>query len=173
MARIAYADPPYIGLARRHYGPEAREVNHRILLAHLETFDAWALSASSPSLPEILGLVPEGVRIGAWVKPFCSFKPGVDPAYAWEPVIFKSKRKARKGQDTIRDWVSANITLKRGVVGAKPMAFCFWLFDLLGATPEDDFADIFPGSGAVATAWERWVFEKTAQTTMDLKGREK
>ncbi|WP_295837413.1 hypothetical protein [uncultured Microbacterium sp.] len=40
------------------------------------------------------------------------------------------------------------------VVGAKPAAFCRWVFDLLGAEPQDDFTDIFAGSGGVARAWE-------------------
>ena len=34
-------------------------------------------------------LCPSGVRIGALVKPFAVFKTGVNPAYAWEPVIFR------------------------------------------------------------------------------------
>ena len=90
--RIAYADPPYIGQAKKHYGPDAKEVNHRTLIGHLEEFDGWALSCSSPSLREILPLCPDDVRIGAWVKPFCAFKKGVRPAYAWEPVIYKGGR---------------------------------------------------------------------------------
>jgi len=154
--RFAYADPPYTGQAKKHYGPEAREVNHRLLIAHLEEFDAWALSLSSPSLPTILSMCPKDVRIGAWVKPFAVFKPGVDPAYAWEPIIYKTARKWSREQSTCRDWVSANITLKRGLVGVKPEAFCFWLFDLLGARPGDDFHDLFPGSGAVTKAWEQY-----------------
>lgn len=40
------------------------------------------------------------------------------------------------------------------VIGAKPAAFCRWMFDLLGAEPQDDFTDVFPGSGGVARAWD-------------------
>ena len=154
--RFAYADPPYMGQARKHYGPDAREVNHSLLIEHLETFDAWALSLSSPSLGIILPLCPDGVRVGAWVKPFASFKRGVDPAYAWEPVIFKTARKWERDVDTVRDWMSANITLKKGCHGAKPEAFCFWIFDVLGCVPSDTFVDLFPGSGAVGVAWATW-----------------
>jgi len=152
--RIAYADPPYIGQARKHYGPDAKEVNHAALIAHLNEFDAWALSCSSPSLREILPLCPSDVRIGAWVKPFASFKPNVNPAYAWEPVVFWGGRKRERAELTVRDFVSEPITLQRGVHGAKPMAFCLWVFALLGATPEDTFTDVFPGSGAVQGAWD-------------------
>ncbi len=40
------------------------------------------------------------------------------------------------------------------VVGAKPAAFCRWMFDLLGAEPQDDFTDLFAGSGGVQRAWD-------------------
>lgn len=150
--RIAYADPPYIGQAKKHYG--CVEIDHANLIRSLDSkFDAWALSCSSPSLPALLELCPPDVRIGAWVKPFAVFKPNVNPAYAWEPVIFKGARKKTRREPTVRDWVSANITLKRGLCGAKPEAFCFWLFDLLGLQPNDEFYDLFVGTGAVSAAW--------------------
>ena len=55
---------------------------------------------------------------GAWVKPFASFEPGVNPGYAWEPVIFGGVRNLGRDVPTVRDFVSAPITLKRGLVGA-------------------------------------------------------
>jgi hypothetical protein len=39
------------------------------------------------------------------------------------------------------------------VIGAKPAEFCRWVFDLLGAEPQDEFTDLFAGSGGVARAW--------------------
>ncbi|WP_433584574.1 hypothetical protein [Microbacterium hydrocarbonoxydans] len=39
------------------------------------------------------------------------------------------------------------------VVGAKPAVFCRWMFDLLGAEPQDEFTDLFAGSGGVMRAW--------------------
>jgi hypothetical protein len=33
------------------------------------------------------------------------------------------------------------------VIGAKPAAFCRWVFGLLGAAPGDTLDDLFPGSG--------------------------
>lgn len=171
--RFAYADPPYVGQSRKHYG--GAEVNHRLLVAHLAADfpDGWALSCSTPSLRNLLPLCPDDVRIGAWVKPFHVFKQGVRPAYAWEPVLFRGGRNQHptippKGgtATTPRDWVSANITLRRGCPGAKPAAFCYWVFDLLNAQNGDEFEDIFPGSGAVSEAWaryrERFTFEETA-----------
>lgn len=163
--RVAYADPPYPGQARRHYakdaasrGFEAKEVNHRVLIGTLcrEYPDGWALSTSSPALRSVLALCPSGVRVMPWVKPFAVFKPGVNPAFAWEPVIVCGGRPRTRQQPTVRDWVSANITLRRGLTGAKPEIFAFWLFEVLNIRPGDTLDDIFPGSGAISQAWAAW-----------------
>lgn len=160
--RFAYADPPYIGQARKHYGGEdtyAGEVDHADLIQRMvsEYPDGWALSCSSPTLRQILPMCPPDVRVAAWVKPFASFKPNVNPAYAWEPVIFRGGRKRDRKAMTVRDWFSCNITLRRGLSGVKPEPFAFWLFDLLGMEPGDELVDLFPGSGGVTKAWGRWL----------------
>ena len=153
--RFAYADPPYVGQSRKHYG--GSEVNHRLLITHLvdEFPDGWALSCSTPSLRELLPLCPRDVRIGAWVKPFAIFKPNVNPGYAWEPVIFCGGRKHQRDEPTVRDWVSVNITLRRGLSGVKPDGFSRWVFDLLNVIEGDELIDVFPGSGAVSNAFRR------------------
>jgi hypothetical protein len=159
---VAYADPPYIGQAKRHYGddPRCAEVDHEALIADLVTYDGWALSCSSPTLKTILAWCPEGVRVGAWVKPFAAWKKNVNPAYCWEPVIFVPCRKQVLGDTgtpaTTRDYVSASITMNRNTHGAKPDAFCYWLFAILGMRPDDTFIDLYPGSGAVSDAWSAW-----------------
>ena len=153
--KVAYADPPYIGQARKHYGqdPKCAEVDHAELIERLNQYDAWALSLSSPTLRQVLVLCPDDVRIGAWVKPFCAFKANVNPAYAWEPVIFRGGRKLGREADTIRDWVSEVITLRRGLSGVKPEKFCYWIFEFLGMKPGDELHDLYPGLGAVSRAW--------------------
>ena len=168
--RVAYADPPYIGQAKARYShdPKCAEVDHRALIDHLNTFDAWALSLSSPTLKQILALCPDGVRVCAWVKPFCAYKPNVNPAYAWEPVIVRGGRRRTRQQETVTDWVSANITLKRGLCGVKPEAFCYWLFGMMNLRRGDDFHDLYPGSGAVTRAWKKW----ENQTTLFSHNRE-
>lgn len=161
--KVAYADPPYIGQAKKHYShdPNCAEVDHAVLISDMcEKYDAWALSCSSPSLKQILPLCPDNVHVGAWIKPFCSYKPNVNPAYAWEPVIFHGGRKIGREVDTVRDWVSENITLKKGLTGAKPIKFCYWLFEFLGMSPHDEFYDLFPGTGIVSTAWDSWQSRK-------------
>jgi len=150
--RIAYADPPYIGQAKKHY--QSNEVNHQLLINHLQEYDGWALSCSSPSLKQILNMCPDDVRVMAWVKPFCIFKPNVNPAYAWEPIIVKPARKFGRDKPTTRDWVSVNITLKKGLTGAKPEAFCYWLFKVLGLESTDEFFDIFPGTGIMGNCFK-------------------
>ena len=162
--KFAYADPPYLGLAKSFYGaihPDAADYDrietHAALINRMNSeFDAWALSLHSPSLRVILPLCPDDVRVCAWVKPFASFKPGVNPGYAWEPVIIRGGRNLGREVETVVDFVQANITMMRGFPGAKPDKFCNWLFDFVGLRPDDEFADLFPGSGAVTRAYEAW-----------------
>jgi hypothetical protein len=156
--RIAYADPPYIGVAKRY--PEKLEVDHRDLVARLETFDGWALSAKSNSLAEILALCrsPQP-RVAAWTKTSAAARKNVRPVYGWEPVIFRSARRP-PDREILLDWhLTRAQTPNRNeqrVLGQKPESFCFWVFKLLGALPGDEFTDIFPGSGAVGRAWEKF-----------------
>lgn len=158
--RMAYADPPYPGMAHFYDCPE---VDHAALVRDLcEQFpDGWALSTASTTLRQVLAVCPADVRIGAWIKPFASFKPGVNPGYCWEPVIFRGgRRRTDKTEETVRDFCAVNITLKRGFIGAKPEEFCWWVFDFLGLRQCDEFHDLFHGSGAVSRAWETYKTER-------------
>ena len=101
-----------------------------------------------------------GARWCAWVKGFAAFKANVPVAYAWEPVIIKACRKpVVSGRMVMRDWIECPITLQRGLVGAKPEAVCRWAFELVGAEQGDELVDLYPGTGAVSRAWERWSTE--------------
>lgn len=164
--RAAYADPPYLGCGKTHYGhlhelaadfddPSA----HRRLIERLsDEFDCWALSLHEPSLRVILPMCPDDIRVAAWVKPFAAFKRNVTRAWTWEPVIFRfaAARKIPGCDPTWRDHLSAPIAMRRGFPGAKPDAFAFWVFEGLALAPEDEFCDLFPGSGAVGRAWDIW-----------------
>jgi hypothetical protein len=161
MMRFAYADPPYVGQAAKHYRKHASydgEVDHAALIGRLgaEFPDGWALSASSTSLQLVLPLCPPNVRVMAWVKPWCSFKPGVNPAYSWEPVLVCGGRRRGRQLATVRDWLAAPATTRCGLAGAKPEAFCIWLFEVLGAQPGDEMVDLFPGTGVLSRVWDRW-----------------
>jgi hypothetical protein len=158
--RFAYADPPYIGQAKRHYSadPQCAEVDHEKLIQQLMAYDGWALSASSPSLGYILSLCPADVRVAVWCKSFCAFKRNVRPDYAWEPVIFWGGRNPMNGhralipekngkQTTPKDFHIAPITLKKGLVGAKPESVCRWILDLLNVQAGDEVVDLYPGTG--------------------------
>jgi hypothetical protein len=46
----------------------------------------------------------------------------------------------------------------------KPAAFCEWVFRLLGAERQDSLTDFFPGSGAIARAWELYTSGGTGAT---------
>jgi hypothetical protein len=162
--RFAFADPPYLGCCglygHAHHGGGCWDdlATHAQLVERLssEFPDGWAMSLHEPSLRKILPLCPDDARVAPWVKPFASFKPNVNPAYAWEPVIFRGGRDFTREQPTVRDWHPANITLRRGLTGVKPDSFSYWLFDLLNMQSGDEFVDLFPGSGAVTRAWNAW-----------------
>jgi hypothetical protein len=164
--RVAYADPPYLGccaLYGHEHGDDGRcwdsPLTHGALITRLlmEFPDGWALSCSSPSLRTMLNFCPADVRVAAWVKPFAVFKPNVNPAYAWEPVIWRGGRQPRaRTEPTVRDWVSHEITLRKGLTGAKPEGFVTWLFSLLGVQGNDEVTDIVPGTGVVGRVLEDW-----------------
>jgi hypothetical protein len=170
--KCAYADPPYLGFAYFYaqLHPEAMiwddPETHRALIVKLcdEFPDGWAMSLSSTTLRTILPMCPEDVRVGSWVKPFASFKPNVRVAYAWEPIIFRGGRKRGREFDTVRDWVAENITMQRGLTGAKPRSVCRWMFSVLGLEAGDEFVDLFPGTGGVMDAWKEWAGEPIQMT---------
>lgn len=176
--KFAYADPPYIGQARKHYGKEdtfAGEVDHAALLQRLyeEYPDGWALSASMVSLWDLMPMIPRAwkCRVAAWCKTYVTSFPGVSPLYAWEPVIFRGGRRLQRqswkdGVQPTRDWlVSANVTVGAGKTngqrhgglhGRKPEEFCYWIFEVLNMRSGDQLDDLFPGTGGVTRAWKVW-----------------
>ncbi len=158
--RLAYADPPYPGKASlyRTHPDYAGEVDHAALIRRLSRYDGWALSTSAAALPAVLALCPPGVRVAAWHR---GERPTVSrwPLHGWEPVIYHGGRPvdpscgSTRRVDSLVHGVSPMTTLPGRVIGAKPAAFCRWVFDLLGAAPGDSFDDLFPSSGAVGRAW--------------------
>jgi hypothetical protein len=161
--KIGYADPPYIGCAHlyRDHPDYAGEVDHVALIDRLESeYDGWVLHASATptSIATLAPLVAKtDARWCSWVKGFAAFKKNVPVAYAWEPVIIKPARKPVVSKRLVmRDWIQESITLRKGLTGAKPEAVCHWAFELLGARPDDHLHDMFPGTGAVARAWQTW-----------------
>jgi len=161
--RLAYADPPYPNRAARHYRnhPDyAGEVDHAELIARLADYDGWALSTGAHALRDVLALCPPGpgIRVACWYK--TNSEPPLNKHalwhYSWEPVIVKPAR-ARK---LVRDVLCAGApmgTLGGKIIGQKPVAFCRWVFDLLGAEAKDELTDLFPGSGVVGETWVAWV----------------
>lgn len=161
--RIGYADPPYIGCAHLYSDqPDyAGEVDHAALIERLEDeYDGWVLHATATklSMATLAPLVEKTeARWCSWVKGFAAFKRNVPVAYAWEPVLIRPARKPVVSKRMVmRDWIQESITLRRGLTGAKPEAVCHWAFELVGARPEDDLHDMFPGTGAVTEAWRTW-----------------
>lgn len=164
--RIAYADPPYPGQSKKHYEDHpdyAGEVDHDELAVMLLMYDGWCLHTASTTAYDVETCLRKAghtdFRTMAWVKPFAAFKRNVPIAYAWEPVFVKPARKPTVRKEmgfTYRDWVDENITLKRGLTGAKPERVCWWLFEAMGCEPGDSLFDMYPGSYAVSDAWVTW-----------------
>lgn len=101
-------------------------------------------------------MCPPGCRMAAWAKPFAVFKPNVNPAYTWEPVIWIGGRTKRsRKDDTVKDHHIEVITMRRGMPGAKPPGFAAWIPKLLGADVRqgDTITDLFHGSGAMLGVW--------------------
>lgn len=160
MARFAYADPPYVGQAKRHYGSHpdyAGEVDHAELIARLAAYDGWALSLSVKSLPAILKLCPDDVLVLGWFKPIAP-PLGDHRRYNWEPVILSPVRQPGPGYVPIAAIASPPQFTFRAkpeshVIGEKPQDFAHWVFAAAGLTEDDELDDLFPGSGAIGRAW--------------------
>jgi hypothetical protein len=173
--RLAYADPPYPGQSKRHYGDHpdyAGEVDHAALVESLLAYDGWALSTSNKAMRDILALCPKDVRVCAWCKPIAPPFRG-QGVYGWEPVIVHW---ARPPASDLRDTLTVSpeqYTFRPKpdgyVTGAKPPAFCRWLFAWLGATPDDEFTDIFPGSRAVTDAWAQFAAQPTLMSAVSRR----
>lgn len=162
--RIGFADPPYIGCAYlyKDHPDYAGEVDMAALIERLDAdYDGWLLHthATPEAFAFLAPLVKakEGARWCAWVKTFAAFRRNVPVAYAWEPVIIKPARKPVVSKRMVmRDWIDCPMTMRKGLTGVKPEKVCHWAFELLGARPEDELCDLFPGTGAVTKAWKTW-----------------
>lgn len=163
--RLGYADPPFPGLARRYYRNEATfggEVDHRRLLEELATFDGWALSTSAKALRDVLPLCPPEARVCAWVKPNGVPRSNRGISNVWEPLIVVPARRRPPG---VPDFLRAKPARGGGtLMGRKPIAFCAWLFALLGAGRNDSIEDLFPGTGIVGRCWEEFRRQRVAHT---------
>ncbi len=151
--RLAYADPPYPGMADLY--AEQTEIDHGELIATLvDEYDGWALSTDERSLSYVLPLCPPKTRVLAWCRPNAPpFTP--NPAASWEPVLLRA---ARTKPVTVRSFLVAGPHLgflknNLDLTGAKPPAFCEWVIRCLGAEPGDTLDDIFPGTGSMSAAW--------------------
>lgn len=174
MARLAIADPPYLGRANRWYGtgrgssggrhvadhhPDARiwdqAETHRDLVRQLQDeYDGWAIAAAPDSLPVYLGAcVGIQPRIMVWHRRN-SPPSGSRVASMWEPVILciPAGRSAHRTGLEVSDVLDAAAP-RQGFAGSKPAAWTRWVLDALGYDPSaDTLHDMFNGSGSVAAA---------------------
>lgn len=183
--RLAFADPPYPRQAQRHYGDHADfagEVDHGELVERLMTYDGWVLCTGGAMVFEVSSLMPRGARMFPWIKPLVPFKPGVSVDYGWEPILQYGGRRRHRMATILPDYLNCQPTRHRqsgaeAVIGMKPYEYCAYCFEALGARPDlgDTLDDLFPGSGAVTSAWERWcneprlpIFESRPSDQMEM-----
>lgn len=177
--RFCYADPPYPGMAYlyRTHPDYAGEVDHAALIARLvEEFpDGWALSTYPHALRLLLPLCPDSTLVMAWVQ------TNPQPCFqfhqqSWEVVLLNGGRRI-KGEyhnDSFVGWKTAPWDRRAGdkiFVGLKPEPFLMWIFRCLGALPGDELVDLFPGSGAVGRAWDKFQRQMTLPLEKE-KGRQ-
>lgn len=165
--KLVYADPPYLGCCGLydHYHPDGlcwdNPSTHEALVDRLGStmYAGWAMSLTSQSLSMIAPMCPEA-RVAAWVKPFAAFKRNVRIAYTWEPVLFMPGRdSSTDGAPVGRDHLAESITMRKGLTGAKPRAFCDWVLDLLGWIPGDEVDDLYPGTGVMGSVIKARLWE--------------
>lgn len=162
--RLAYADPPYPG--KSYLYRENQEVDHVELISKLREYDGWALSTDEKNLALVLALCPPRTRVLAWcIKNPPPLHPY--PYAAWEPVLCMPARTKGEPVPTFVVAPAQSGFRSTGLTGSKPREFCEWLIRCLGAERGDSLDDLFPGTGAVTEAWERFqrqtsIFERPA-----------
>ncbi len=156
--KFAYADPPYFKQGKKLYGKLHDEAHvwdnkqaHWDLIDRLlaDYPDGWALSCNPADLPWIIR--HDNIRICVWVKTFHQIRP-TTVQYAWEAVLLVGGRKDNKRKPMVRDWISCARAMRKGLVGAKPLAFNLWILDLLNYQEGDVLDDLFPGTNGMAEA---------------------
>lgn len=156
--RFAYADPPYPGKA--FYYVEDREVPHASLVDRLVRGwpDGWALSTSAEALRHVLAVCPSSVRVAVWRRRTRQDKRQRHPINAWEPLIVYGGRPQPRGRQAldVLDYRGRYNAFPGALVGMKPPEFTVWMAQLLAARVGDRLDDLYPGSGAVSLAWDRY-----------------
>jgi len=156
--KFAYADPPYLGNAKKYKDLHPQALDWDVLQTHLDLIkrldedypEGWALSCNPKDLSWLLPVCTD-VRVCCWAKTFHQIRP-TTVQFAWEAVILKGGRKDNKRKPMVRDWLACARTNKRGCPGAKPLLFNRWILDLLNFQKDDVLDDLFPGSGGMAMA---------------------
>ncbi len=177
---LVYADPPYANCrfryarknSSRQWGRNSRADFMRELIARMDSLraadGACALSMATPEL-ELLPLFPSRRRVLAWVKPYAVFRPGVWPAFAWEPVVIWGNlpgRAEQKASQTPPDWFSCPPQKPSKREGAhenpKPEAVMEWVINMALGPRRGPALDLFAGSCTMARVAERLGMSATA-----------
>ena len=173
--KLAIADPPYLGRAKRWYGaggcgdgyginqadnhPEAdlwdNPKTHQELVSNLLlNYDGFAIAMSAHSLSTYLEIINtdsrNGIRVGIWHKK-SAVTSGSRITNNYEPVLIKvpdGRRGWKSNCARVSDVLVANPP-RIGFRGAKPVEWTKWVLDLMGYSDGDVVDDLFKGSGLV------------------------
>lgn len=161
-ARRWYGDGPRHTEQPADFHPDAgewdRPARHRLLLEQLmDEYDGWAIATTPDGLAHYQPL-PIPARVMVWSKTR-ALPSGHRIASTWEPVIVLTPR-GRRARAADRGEKLAQVPdvltcapPGAGFAGAKPAQWTRWVLDALGYDPDvDELHDLFPGSGAVASA---------------------
>ena len=172
--RLAYADPPYPGRARRYYGDHpdyAGEVDHAELVASLSAdYDAWALSTAADALQDVLAVCPPGVRVAAWHRGARPHRSATGPINAWEPVIYGGQFRRAHQVDAsalaMRDASGRSSATRRGEQ-LDPSRGSSRRVDSFVFAPAARTTDPDRVIGAKPAAFWGWVFDLLGATPID------
>ena len=124
------------------------EKHQEMVQSLLADFDGFAIAMHRTSLRHYLEWLPD-----AWIAVWHDSRMpagGARIVGAWEPVLVQTPLMRRRGRGlNVRDVLIAPHP-EVGHIGAKPRAWTAWVIEMLGAGPDDEVVDLFPGSGLVA-----------------------
>jgi hypothetical protein len=89
---------------------------------------------------------------------------------AWEPLLVVGGRELPTGEPQdlldVLDYRGRYDSFPGALIGMKPPEFAVWMFRMLGAQAGDQLVDVYPGSGAVARAWDLYTATPTRPDTI-------
>ena len=154
-----------VGFKPADYHPEAFKWDlletHKLLIDKLESeYDGFAVAMAHDNLQKLISYFRPNIKIMIWHKWSIPSRARVQNRF--EPVairIPKTRKGAIKGK-TMNDILTYKTKTNQGFTGAKPLAWTEWVLNAMGVQTGDSVDDLFNGSGSVAIAIEKYLFNE-------------